>query len=303
MSDIDLQDAKLGWATLNDTLLAFADLREVQLTNATLEESILLEADLTDANCSRTNLTNADLINANLTDVSLEGATLIGTNLFDADLTRIKPYGARFSAVQINDGTEFNSDRSGYTRWWHTWSVGPPARCGYDISLRECGKDSETRKTTLSKAADTYKQFEELGRENTRPSIQSTMFVLRQEMQRKRDWMQGRYHKWLFSHLSRQTFKHGESLARIMLVALLLIVGYASLYKQYDLILAADTEYIQSGIDALYFSTLTFTTLGLGDFQPDPASEVARMLVTSQAAIGAILIATFVFVLGRRAAR
>jgi hypothetical protein len=74
-----------------------------------------------------------------------------------------------------------------------------------------------------------------------------------------------------------------------------------------DLILenpdAADSEFINDPFDAIYFSTLTFTTLGLGDFQPAAGSELGRGLVLVEATIGAILIATFVFVLGRRAAR
>ena len=61
--------------------------------------------------------------------------------------------------------------------------------------------------------------------------------------------------------------------------------------------------YLDSFFDALYFSTLTFTTLGLGDFQPAPAAQLGRALVLLEAVMGAVLIATFVFVLGRRAAR
>lgn len=85
--------------------------------------------------------------------------------------------------------------------------------------------------------------------------------------------------------------------------AIVIILIYAAVYARFDLIIKSEGEFIQSTVDAVYFSTLTFTTLGLGDFQPFPSSELARGLVTTQAAIGAILIAIFVFVLGRRAAK
>lgn len=151
----------------------------------------------------------------------------------------------------------------------------------------------------LAKAADTYQEFEELARENSQPALQSSMFVLRQDMQRARYWERGKYLQHAFARISRSVFKHGESLFRIFLWALLVIVGYAAVYAQFDLILDSDGGFIHSSVDAMYFSTLTFTTLGLGDFQPAPASEIARALVTTQATFGAI----FVFVLGRRAAR
>ncbi|RKS75146.1 ion channel [Haloarcula quadrata] len=85
--------------------------------------------------------------------------------------------------------------------------------------------------------------------------------------------------------------------------AFLFVFGYATAYDRYDLIVTQNGAPVNSFVDALYFSTLTFTTLGLGDFKPDPTVQLARVLVTSQAALGAILIAIFVFVLGRRAAR
>lgn len=52
--------------------------------------------------------------------------------------------------------------------------------------------------------------------------------------------------------------------------------------------------------DSRYFSTLTFTTLGFGDFQP---AGWGRTLVTLETSFGATLLALLVFVLGRWAAR
>jgi hypothetical protein len=53
-------------------------------------------------------------------------------------------------------------------------------------------------------------------------------------------------------------------------------------------------------LDSLYFSAVTFTTLGFGDFSP---TGFGRVLATVEAALGVTLFAVLVFVLGRRATR
>lgn len=314
LSNIDLRGANLSEAYLMQVDFSNSDLRNTDLSGATLSNADLSGAylnnvDLTGADLSDIDLTDADLSNSTLTDANLERATLVGVDLFDADLTRIKPYGARLDSIQINDGTVFNANKSTDERWYHRGPFSPPPRCGYDPTCDPSNQDSDTREEKLIKAADTYGQFEELARKNTRPSLQSSMFVLRQDMQRKLYGEKGQYLQAYANRLFRIVFKHGESFSRIVLTAIFVIGLFAGLYWQGDFILqnpelATDgTPYIDSFLDALYFSTLTFTTLGLGDFQPVPTAQLGRALVLIEAATGAVLIATFVFVLGRRAAR
>lgn len=53
--------------------------------------------------------------------------------------------------------------------------------------------------------------------------------------------------------------------------------------------------------ESLYYSTLTFTALGFGDFRPIDA--FGQMFTVIETSFGALLLALLVFVLGRRAAR
>ena len=50
--------------------------------------------------------------------------------------------------------------------------------------------------------------------------------------------------------------------------------------------------------DSLYFSLITFTTLGYGDFRP--LEGLGRMLAGSEAFIGAFMMALFVYTFARR---
>lgn len=299
----DLTSADLSVADLTGVYLSVANLTDASLSRSDLTDSDLSGANFTGADLSRAGLTDSDLSEADLTDVDLEHAVCVRTNLFDANLTNCKPHGATLTDVQINHNTEIRSEaqRKQDAQLWEVGLLFPSRRCVYDPVITNTNEDITLDR--LGKAADTYQSFEKLARENARPSLQSEMFVLRQDMQRKRHWHNRDYFEWGFAQLSRTVFKYGESLGRILMIAVAVIVAYAAIYLQFDLIRDAGNQFITDPVDALYFSTLTFTTLGLGDFQPEPTSQAARLLVTSQAASGAVLISIFVFVLGRRAAR
>lgn len=303
LSEADLSNADIDAADLSVANLKEANLTEATVTNGDLSETVLTDADLGKADLENADLTDANLQSAGLQEANLEHTVFVRTNLFDVDLTGCEPHGATFTDVQINSDTELRSEsiRQANAEWWQRGPFLPARRCGYDPA----NADDENRPdiTQLGKAADTYQTFEKLARENARPSLQSEMFVLRQDMQRKRHWHTGEYNKWLFARTSRTIFKYGESLGRIAISAIVSIAIFGVIYNSFNLITATDGSFVSSPIDALYFSTLTFTTLGLGDFKPVPTSELARVLVTTQAALGAIIIAIFVFVLGRRAAK
>lgn len=50
----------------------------------------------------------------------------------------------------------------------------------------------------------------------------------------------------------------------------------------------------------VYYSTLTYTALGFGDFQP---IGFGRLLIAIETSLGAVMLTLLVFILGRRAAR
>ncbi|MDY6771230.1 MAG: ion channel [Candidatus Nanohaloarchaea archaeon] len=96
----------------------------------------------------------------------------------------------------------------------------------------------------------------------------------------------------------------GSSMAVILLCALLYpfvggittgngaqVISYASVAGPVDLASLLG--------QSLYFSTTTFTTLGVGDLFP--AGDMARLLTGFESLAGALLVALLVFVLGKRA--
>ena len=74
------------------------------------------------------------------------------------------------------------------------------------------------------------------------------------------------------------------------------IVTYAMAYKKLGIIDTDKPHVVHSGWDALYFSIVTFTTLGYGDFRP---VTDARMIAASEALIGYFAMATLIAVVAR----
>ena len=97
---------------------------------------------------------------------------------------------------------------------------------------------------------------------------------------------------------------YGESPWRLLGTGMVIILTFTLLYPLGGWIQPEGEEPITySAIaedpwllgDSLYFSTLTFTTLGMGDYQP---VGLGQYLTTANTALGAILISLLVFVFG-----
>ncbi|WP_018256110.1 potassium channel family protein [Halomicrobium katesii] len=100
---------------------------------------------------------------------------------------------------------------------------------------------------------------------------------------------------------------YGERPQRTVLASIGVILGSAALYpaagglRDAGSVVTYGTGGASALVDALYFSVVTFTTLGYGDIEP--VGGLARALAGVEAAAGAFLVALFVFALGRRATR
>ena len=98
---------------------------------------------------------------------------------------------------------------------------------------------------------------------------------------------------WFQSLMLRVIMGYGEKPLRVVLNSILAIVGYAAIYHALPVI--KDRTFP----GAIYFSVVTFTTLGYGDLAPQGPF---RLIAASEALVGMLLMGLFIFCLGRRSA-
>lgn len=113
--------------------------------------------------------------------------------------------------------------------------------------------------------------------------------------------------RWLTNAFLDGVAGYGERPQRTAALALAVVLGSALTYPATGGLTSGDgiVRYATHGpaaaLDGLYFSVVTFATLGLGDVHP--VSDAGRFLVASEGLAGAFLTAVFVFSLGRRVTR
>jgi len=94
---------------------------------------------------------------------------------------------------------------------------------------------------------------------------------------------------------------YGEKPLIVLRNWLILIFGFAIAYFFSKSISFSGTSMLEDIFQSIYFSIITFTTLGYGDMQP--ISNWGRGFVMTEAILGAIFIALFIFVFGRKMMR
>ncbi|MBN1353824.1 MAG: two pore domain potassium channel family protein, partial [Candidatus Omnitrophica bacterium] len=93
---------------------------------------------------------------------------------------------------------------------------------------------------------------------------------------------------------------YGEKPYRVILSSAAIISVYAFLFLALNSVTYAQSSSYKLAIgDYIYYSIVTFTTVGYGDFVPRPSS-LFRLLAASEAFVGAFMIGLFIFTLARR---
>jgi hypothetical protein len=281
-----------------------AILTGASLSNAPwFRDCILVGADFTDASLAGADFSGADLRRATFRDVDAHGTTFeradvedaifMFADLRDANFEETRLYRAVFTDVRVNHETDFGS------------------KVVYEESYEDSSAESELS-TLVESAVWTYREIQRVFEENADPKRVQRYYLREMDLRRRAAWRQRKYLAILRAEGARWTMRYGISPWRVMLTSAALILFCGLLFPvtggimetgdgspiTYAIEDPADphpTWGLRVFLKSLYFSVVTFATLGYGDIQP--VGSWARAIAGLESLVGSLLLALLVFVL------
>ncbi|MFC4550649.1 MULTISPECIES: pentapeptide repeat-containing protein [Halorussus] len=281
-------------------------LTDVELSDTTwFAGRTLVDAQFVDCNFQDVDFSGSDLRHARFEGVDAQRARFTGANLEHAEFDRTdlrasnledaRLHYAVFANVRVDESTLFGK------------------RVVYEAELGE-RTDSEERIERFEAARWTYRTLQQLAEDNGLTRVAQRYYLRQKDLRRRLAWESGSYVRAVGEEGWRWTTGYGSSPWQVVTTSAMVILVCAVLYPLTGGIQeAADQRVITYTIEnpdtapgwylglvlfkSLYFSTVTFATLGYGDIQP--VGTVARAIAGVEALTGQLLVALLVFVLTR----
>ena len=300
-------DALRESLTPADVRLDGADLREVTLAGGEfLAGRSLVDSRFADCNFREVAFDGADLRGARFRVVDARDASFRGAKLENAEFDRTdlrgaalddaRLYNAVFDGVRINEETTFGT------------------RVAYERELAD--SDARADRLELFETARwTYRALQRLAERNGMTPRARQFYLREKDLRRRFAWETGSPLRAVAEEGWRWTTGYGSSPWRVIATSAAVILGCAVLYpltgglveglptddvrrwEVLELSEAAPLVLLRAFSKSLYFSTVTFATLGYGDIQP--VGPWARAIAGFEALLGQLLLALLVFVLTR----
>ena len=289
------------------------------LSGCNLKKAVLRKVHLEKVNLSKVNLSQADISGSHLFDVNLDSADLIGTNLSDCYLTHCNFKGADLTKATLAHARLWNADLSGanltecdlsYADLWDAklfnvkiWrAILVCARGLCKKSFSEGSRMFDNPRINESgaiSAEESYRNLKQCFLSSGKYNDASWASFKEKTMERavfktKRDL------NYFPSLLMNLLCGYGEKPSRIVLSSISTIFLFALIYFTFNAVQSSvGQENVLKWSDYLYYSAVTFTTVGYGDLIPKPYAFF-RLLAATEAFLGVFLAGLFIFTLARK---
>lgn len=273
-TDDEMHDFKLAGCNLEDIDLVHHHSKH----GYRLVDSDLYRANLSYAHCFMLDLSGSSLMKANLTHANLHCANLENCNLL---------------------GTKFHDAKLDHVNW------------GSMVQQERRALKADSHEEQM----DLYQQAEEIYR-NLRKVFENqgifemAGFFFEREMVVRRKQMPLYSFRRLISKMVDLFCGYGEQPIRVVAFSCFTILSFATVYffsgvnfagdiRSFDLRLGFGQN-LQTYLDSVYFSIVTFTTLGYGDIIP---YGLSRVFAAAEALMGSFTLALFVVVFVKKMTR
>ncbi len=285
---------------MSKTMAVKRDLRGADLSRAHLSKAYLFSTNLSGALLTMADLSGAHLMHANLSGAQLMHADLSGAHLGDANLSGAQLGNADFSGAHLGDANLsgaflqkvlYTTDEV-FNRLMFWWGPQILRRVPFVKYL----KDWKLLGMTYFGGVDTSKI-----NGSTNPvlkrHIEDFQFILGFK---EKSW----FHRHVFYTIWKITSDCGRSLLLWLMWSLGLVWLFTYFYsKNLNWFFAQSSSAKLDWFNALYFSIITFTTLGSGDLSPNLTNRTAQTCVIAQVIIGYIMLGGLISILANKLAR
>ncbi len=290
LSGVDLSGAELSGADLVGARLIGSNLQGTVLHGSKLDDAELMAADLSGANLSdatacRAGLGKAKLVGAQAFGASFQGATLSGGDLTGIDLSTADLRGARLVGATLERAVLLNADLR----------EADLTDCTVDEAILR-GADlrgARVRGVTGYRTADwvntDVRDVDFCGAWLLRRHVLDENFI--HEFRN-----QGPGHEWVYK-VWWASSDCGRSISRWGAWTVLVAVIFGFLFMLVDV----DYGDHETFLSPLYYSVVTFTTLGYGDVLP--ASAGAQVLAVLEVVLGYVSLGGLLSIMANKLAR
>jgi hypothetical protein len=239
------------------------------LKHASFQDGKIHDCFFENADLSHANFKNASINKCLLQEAELTGALLANANFINCNFTNSRLRDTNLSTVLVDQATIFNK------------------------------KIIDEKEGNFHAAGVEYKQIKEMYKNSSLHS-QADYYHYRGMVCRRRAMKWYNPVRWVSFVFGDLTCKYGTSIARIALWMIAIIFGSAFVFYTLQNIKYYDTPVTLSFLDSLYFSLITYTTVGYGDLH---AIGDLRILAGIEAIIGIIITSLFTVIVARKIIR
>lgn len=288
----------------------FADMANCDFSGSDISGADMYFSIFTRSKFKNTTISDSDLRFSAIEDCDFTSSVFTRSDFRFADI-----YRCSFDNVQLDRSTEFGSH--------YLTSSRPIINVGNVVSLNSLWANqfenwgSENEHKLLEKRIWVLRSLQDLFSRNSMTDKSRDFYIKRRDAERNLARVSNDWIDWFFQSSQKYLMGYGENPYYVVIWSFLTILLFSVAYAMnggvdqlqldwfYIDILFVRLEFtndsLLSLIESLYFSGLTFSSLGYGDVQP--ATWTVRLLATAQSLLGVLLTSLFVFVLGRRTAR
>jgi len=240
-------------------------------------------------------------------DGDFEDSSILNVSFRGVYLDHVKFAGALMESAYLSDSQwTVELDRPQYKSlldWFHVFD--PRLVIREELEANKIPvKNKEERIEGFKKAESTYRRIKHSLANEGDYEKAGEFYIHEMRMKKKRYYNgEGFISRWnyFWNVLYSWTCGYGERPKRVFLNAFIMIIIFTLLYYSADGIAKdGDEDYDSSLKECLYFSVVTFTTLGYGDYSPKSSFQ---LIAVFEAFLGAFTIALFVLVFGRKVMR